>query len=293
MAPPTPQGISHEIELVELAISRGILLLMKRFPIYITLSILLLFVPSVYAEGINAGFPSQPLWVSKTNATAGETISLFTAVYNGDNEKLLGTVAFTVDGERVGGKDIAIEGGASELISVEWRAIAGEHSIAAMIEGTSIAIAQKETAAITIIVAEAPPTPLRDAATAASEILAGATRAAAPVISNAANTTYGLVESLRLDAISRLENMATNTTSSQENLATPSIAGTSTSAVTGFSESASSTPSALSQMGKVAATVALVAIKSRALFYPLFILSLFVILYLLFRWATKRPRVRY
>ena len=188
MAPPTPQGISHEIELVELAISRGILLLMKRFPLYIALSILLLFVPSIHAEEINAGFPSQPLWVSKTNATAGETISLFTAVYNGDNEKLLGTVAFTVDGERVGGKDIAIEGGASELISVEWRAIAGEHSIAAMIEGTSIAIAQKETVAITIAVAEAPPTPLRDAATAASEILAGATRAAAPVISNVANT---------------------------------------------------------------------------------------------------------
>lgn len=266
---------------------------MKRLPLYIALSALFLFFPSAYAEEVNAGFPSQPLWVSKTNATSGETISLFTAVYNGDNKELLGTVAFTVDGERVGEKDIAVASGGSELVSVAWRAITGEHSITAIIEGTSISIAQKETAAIIITVAEAPPTPLKDAAVAASEIFADATRVAAPVISSVANTTYELVESLRLGAISRLENMAANTTSMQESLATPSIAGTSTSVVTGFSEPESNTPSAFSQMGQVAAAVALVALNSRALFYPLFIFFLFALLYLMFRWATKRPRVRY
>jgi len=256
--------------------------------------VLLFFAPaSLFAEGVNAGFPPQSVWVSNTSASAGETIEIFTAVYNGSADEFAGTVVFNVDGKKVGAKSFELSDGASELVSVEWRATAGEHSIVATIEGSSGAVAQKETAAIKIIVAEPPPTPIRDATVAASEILAEATSAAVPVISNVANTTYELIESLRLDAISRLERMAADTISMQEDLVTPSIAGTSTSAVMGFSESASSTPSALSQMVHVATAVALVALKSRVLFYPLFILSLFVILYLLFRWATKRPRVRY
>ena len=253
------------------------------------LALLFIFLPAFsFAQTLEAGFPPQSVWVSNTKATAGDTIEIFTVVYNGSGEKLSGTVVFTVNGEKIGAKDFELAEGASALVSAEWKARTGEHRVAAALEDTSAELTQKETATITITVAEPPPPPpLVNAAVIASEVIADAAQAATPVITEVANTTYEFIESLRLEAVSKLEKAA------GENATAGGVAGTSTASVSGSNEGEANSPSGLSQMKQVAAAAALFALNSKGVFYPLFLLSLFGLLYLLFRWATKRPRVRY
>ena len=261
------------------------------------LFILFILLPGLsLAKEIQAGFPPQSIWVSKTTAVAGERIEIFTAVYNGNSAKLEGTVTFTVDDTRVGTRDFELAAGASGIVSIEWKAGAGEHKIAAAIENASATLSQQETAAVTVTVLEPPPPPpLANAATVASEIIAETARAATPIIASSLNSAYQFTESLRLDAISRLEGVVASdspaltqgelTTTS----ATSSVAGTSTSFASGFSTEEQAAPSAISQITQAAAAAALVALKSRALFYPLFLLTLLGLLYGLTRWALRRP----
>src|SRR3989344_4750443 len=254
------------------------------------LVLLFIFLPVFsFAQTIEAGFPSQSVCVSNAKPTAGDTVEIFTVVYNGSDQKLGGTVVFTVDGERVGAKEFELAEGTSALVSVAWKASAGEHRVAAALEDTSRELAQKETAAITITVAEPPPPPpLVNAAVTASEVLSNATQVATPVVAEVANTAYQLIESLRKDAISRLEHVASPSPSASAQGEQGAALGTSTN--TSASENI---PSSLSQIKQVAAAAALFALNSKGVFYPLFLLSLFGLLYLLFRWATKRPRVRF
>ena len=89
-----------------------------------------------FAQTLEAGFPPQSVWVSNTKATAGDTVEIFTVVYNGSGEKLSGTVVFTVNGEKIGAKEFELAEGTSALVSAEWKASSGEHRIAAALEGT-------------------------------------------------------------------------------------------------------------------------------------------------------------
>jgi len=254
------------------------------------LTLLFIFLPTFsFAQTLEAGFPPQSVWVSNTKATAGDTVEIFTVVYNGSGEKLNGTVVFTIDGERVGAKEFELAEGASVLVSVAWKASAGEHGIAAAIEDTSRELAQKETATITITVAEPPPPPpLVNTAATASEVLSNAAQVATPVVAEVANTAYQLIEHLRKDAISRLERVSSPSPSAFAQGEQGPALGTSMNTST-----SKNMLSSLSQMKQVAAAAALFALNSKGVFYPLFLLSLFGLLYLLFRWAAKRPRVRY
>src|SRR3989344_719123 len=254
------------------------------------LALLFISLPAFsFAQTLEAVFPPQSIWVSNTKATAGDTVEIFTVVYNGSGEKLNGTVVFTIDGEKVGAKEFELAEGASVLVSVAWKASAGEHGIAAALEDTSRELAQKETAAITITVAEPPPPPpLVNAAVTASEVLSNAAQVATPVVAEIANTAYQLIEHLRKDAISRLEQVASPSPSASAQREQGTVLGTSTNTST-----SENIPSSLSQIKQVAAAAALFALNSKGVFYPLFLLSLFGLLYLLFRWATKRPRVRF
>ena len=255
---------------------------MTRFPICISIALLFLFAAPVYAQSINAGFPSGAVWLSKTNVTAGDAVELFTAVYNGGEEKLTGTVVFTVDEKRVGSQSVELTSGASQLVSVEWKAEKGEHKIAANIEGASSAVTQARAAAITVNIAEPPPVPLVDTViSTAADIAKEASKSAVPAITSVANDAYGLIESIRLDAVSKLEDVAAPQKGG--------VLGAATSTNSSGFNSSRETPSGMSQIKQVAAGAALIALKSKVFFYPLFLLAIFGLLYILFRWAFKRP----
>jgi hypothetical protein len=253
---------------------------MRRF---LFLAILLLPTFSL-AQTIDAGFPSQSIWVSQSTVVAGENLEIFTALYNGNTSTLKGAVTFTVDGEPVGTKEFELAGGTSNIVSLQWKAVTGEHEIAAMIEDASATLSQQKTTAVVVTV-EDPPPPLANATAAVSQVIADTARTATPIIESSINSAYQFTEALRLDAISNLEKVVTSVPKS-------TVVGTSASNAVGFSAVEPSAPSAVSRITQVAVAAALVTLQSRALFYPLLILALFALLYLLFRWAFRHSHIR-
>lgn len=240
------------------------------------------FAPPVFASE-TSGFPAGSVWVSKLDAMAGETITIYSAVQNTGGEILEGTVVFLVDGERIGTKRFELESGASELISIDWKTRAGAHTVGAAIEDSSMPVARAESSTLSISVAEPPEQKLEGAAATVASALGSATQTAVPIITEAANNTYEFIESVRLNTAARLENVAKGTSGPSGQ-----VAGASTSSSSSFS-GASDIPSGLAQMKQVAASAALVALKSRTIFYPLFLFALLFFLWLLSRWATRNP----
>lgn len=253
----------------------------------------------VQAAEINAGFPPQSIWVSKTSVTADETLEIFTVIHNGSDGTLKGTVVFSDNEKRIGTRNFELVAGTSELESIEWKAVAGEHKLSAFIESASIggdptALSQQASATITIVVAEPPKPPaLVIAVNTASDLISETTKAATPVIQDAFKTAYESTEAFRQKNIDRLEAYlgggkantilgASSTATGTANLA---------SSVTGFKAPGKEVSSLLSKLKQTAAAAALFTLKSQAIFYLLLIVALFGLLYLLFRWAFKRPNI--
>lgn len=97
---------------------------------------LLLLVPfaSHAASMSNAGFIPAPLWFSRDTFFAGETVRVYTVVYNGSDSDIRGTVEFLNGTLVVGSDDFSLaKGGRSQDIWIDWSATEGDHRISARI----------------------------------------------------------------------------------------------------------------------------------------------------------------
>ncbi len=141
---------------------------------------LLILFPAVSLAAVQAGFPAQSIWLSKTHATAGESVRISAVVYNAGSEKLEGTLDFLVDEKSVGSKKIAVDAGASSIESLSWTSTAGNHSFAASITSDS-ALANAKTGSVTLAVAEPPPAPTALAAAAVSNVVNTVMASSSPI----------------------------------------------------------------------------------------------------------------
>src|SRR3989344_3645519 len=270
---------------------------MRRF----LLSILLLPVFSLAAT-IQAGFPSQAIWVSKSCAVEGEAVVVSAVVHNGSADALRATLVFTADDTRIGAREFELPSGEGQMHSIEWKPKKGEHRLAARIEGTSAELSQRETPSIIVTILE-PPHPSAAQQTISHVVQTAATLASssAPVIVEAARAVFAQTEALRNAGVERLENyLASQTDRTSTTEASPanskgSIAGTSTSKVGEFLPAGnlgvvSKGKAILSTIAQTAAAAALFGMKNAALFYPLLALLCFGFLYYLARRVRRRPR---
>lgn len=152
----------------------------------------IVFVFPFAAHADAAGFPGGSVWLSKVAAYEGETVTFYTAVYDADQKNLAATVAFRVDGKEVNGKAIDLKPGASQLISFDWQAKTGTHTIDAVIRDAQQASDSTSDQA-KIVVAPKPQTALDAYANAAKDAAAQAT----PIISEIANNLYAATEAMR------------------------------------------------------------------------------------------------
>src|SRR3989344_4394587 len=83
---------------------------------------------------IPAGFAPTSIFASQTNIVAGDTISLFSVLYNSSGNALTVDVVFTIDGAAVGTKRISLDAGATQTPSISWTATAGSHAASAHLE---------------------------------------------------------------------------------------------------------------------------------------------------------------
>lgn len=109
---------------------------MRRALLPALLAISLPFVAFASAASIPAGFAPSSIFASETDIAAGDTISLFTVLYNSSPDDVSGDVVFTVDGEEVGSKQFSLSAGQTATESVSWTATEGSHTASAKLANT-------------------------------------------------------------------------------------------------------------------------------------------------------------
>lgn len=183
---------------------------MKRFLVAL-LSSALFPVLVFAASAVPAGFAPTSIFASKTSITAGDSISLFSVLYNSSVNELTCDVVFTIDGKSVGTKHVSLAAGETQTPSVPWVAVTGSHTASAHLEnvvsssGKDATILNEKADTITLTVVAAPPPPPPSATTqavnAVSEIIASST----PVITGAAEKVFAVTESVRNAAVEALK----------------------------------------------------------------------------------------
>jgi hypothetical protein len=98
------------------------------------------------------GFIPGSIWYSKDAFFAGEEVRIYSAVFNGSEETIRGTVVFYDNGERIEEAHFPLLAkGSTSVVSVLWMAKAGNHRISAKIveisgsEAAEAMIVNKET----------------------------------------------------------------------------------------------------------------------------------------------------
>lgn len=110
----------------------------------------LLSIPGVlFAATPYTGFVEQPIWFSSDAFIEGETISIYTAVVNGSDKTLAGTVEF-FDGQTIlGSRAISVPAKSVKQVSIDWKVTAGTHSISSKLRDLKIGSEKSGYTAIT------------------------------------------------------------------------------------------------------------------------------------------------
>ena len=105
-------------------------------------AILLFFVATVvpvYAVDTplkNAGFAPSNIWYSRSPFFSGDSIRIYTIIFNGSSEDLIGVVEFLDNGILIGKTDFSLaSGGRARDVWVDWVAKDGKHTITARLSG--------------------------------------------------------------------------------------------------------------------------------------------------------------
>lgn len=99
----------------------------------------------------NAGFAPAGVWYSKESFFAGETVRIYTVIFNGSTQSLSGEVEF-MDGSVVLGKTSFATLGSGKVrdVSIEWKATEGKHAISARIVNANLISASGQKTPITL-----------------------------------------------------------------------------------------------------------------------------------------------
>lgn len=164
---------------------------------FIALGILLFLVPfGAHAASGAVGFATESLWLSRAEAEAGDTLTIYSIVRNSSDTSLEGVVVFTVDGESLARESLSLQSGGASLLSAEWRAEGGTHTFGASledVEGAEIASAAQVSNTATLTVAEPPPSPVEKYAEGAASFIASTS----PAVRTVASTVFGATERVR------------------------------------------------------------------------------------------------
>ena len=106
-----------------------------------------LWVEPALASVSRTGFVSENVWFSSESIAIGDSVTIYTAVFNNSDEILGGNVTF-LDGDRVlGTKTFSIPENSVRDVRIDWIATSGNHEISAHLatNDPSIVLGTKET----------------------------------------------------------------------------------------------------------------------------------------------------
>ncbi|HUC89070.1 MAG TPA: hypothetical protein VMR49_03505 [Candidatus Paceibacterota bacterium] len=116
---------------------------MKKF-FLILIILFAVFVPKVFADvATNTGFIPGQIWYSKEPLVEGDTVNIYTAVWNSDANPLSVKVEFYDKNVILGSRDITISQNQLKDVSIPWKITSGDHAISAKITSSSISASGK------------------------------------------------------------------------------------------------------------------------------------------------------
>jgi hypothetical protein len=259
------------------------------------------------AEGaVQGGFPSHSIWLSKTELTAGDSVTIFAPLYNAGSGKVEGDAVFLVDDAPIGSIHISLGAGETKIASLAWSAVQGTHAISAEIDNAldsdskaSVSLSGLKTEKISVTVAvPPPPPPVIEAAGAAFDAIKSGIAAVAPAVSSATGAVLGATENLRTEAANALAASIASTDTGAPSTSSLSVAGTAdagevlgaTTVTPAAALAAAVTSGSSFSILRFFEAVLLFLVGYTWVFYPLFIaLLLFLIYYAGKRLARSRP----
>lgn len=224
---------------------------------------------------VPAGFAPGPVWLSQSTPTAGNSVRLYTVVYNSSPTAIEGSVTFMVDGSALGSVPFSLDAGESAIKSVTWTAQEGTHEFSAHISGVierstkvTATVERAVTIPLSITILPAPPKPVAlEAIDSAEAVVASST----PVIASMVSATTATTESLRKAGESYLTSLA--------NAASSTI------------PTSTSTPVVKTDFTQKAAIFALPLFRYPALFYPFFLFLILLVLWIIAK-KLRNPKKR-
>ncbi|MBP6931603.1 MAG: hypothetical protein KBD48_01100 [Candidatus Pacebacteria bacterium] len=109
-----------------------------KYKIFI-LIIFTFFCGNVYAADVaNTGFIPGQIWYSENPLIEGQTVKIYTAVWNGDNYPLQANVEFYDKNVILGTRSISVPKDSIQNVSISWKVTAGDHVISAKILASKI-----------------------------------------------------------------------------------------------------------------------------------------------------------
>ncbi len=121
---------------------------MKKYKIFF---IFVLFV-FCFAKPVFAisGFLPKQIWYSSDKLVEGETVDIYTAVWNGEDKTYLLKIGFFDEEELLGERDIALKPGEIRDVSIGWKITAGDHIISARILSSEIVVSTGKKESVTL-----------------------------------------------------------------------------------------------------------------------------------------------
>ena len=245
-----------------------------------TALIALLFPLFAFADTGRAGFPASSIWLSNTAPLSGQSITVYAVVYNSTANKLDSTLTFNLDSKALSTMAVSLASGASQIYSTQWVAAEGTHTFSGTLSGTTVSDVAKDTGTVSITVAAPPaPSPTQQAVAQTTNIVNSIASSSIPVVSKVSQVIYNATEDLREKGLAYMQVQSGASTKTAV-IDRGSVLGTSTVRT-----------AAPKSGGFMAAiwSVLLIIFASRAIFYPVFLILILFVLWLLMKWVNK-PR---
>lgn len=86
------------------------------------------------------GFVPDNIWFSEEDLSEGQTVKIYTLIFNGGQETLIGKVEFYDKDVVLSDREFSVVGKETKNISIEWEASAGDHVISARIINPKIVV---------------------------------------------------------------------------------------------------------------------------------------------------------
>lgn len=99
----------------------------------------------VFADSLDiSGFIPGQIWYSKDNLVEGDTVNIYTAVWNAGDSSLAVRVEFYDKKVVLGSRDVSLVSKELESVSIPWKITSGDHTISAKIISSSLDVSGKK-----------------------------------------------------------------------------------------------------------------------------------------------------